>query len=643
MRHRISFILFLFFLSNLFSQQQVVLDNNVFITISNNANVVLDNANSNALLVNSTGQIISEGENNVIKWMVQNNTSNYVVPFANASFSNIPLEVNITNAGIGSNSSILFSTYETVTDKNNNYPSDVTNLNSNCQDSVGLFAIDRFWRIDAQGYSTKPTPIISFGYNNSTNELGGLNTIVESNLKAMRFNSTINSWETPQKLVGMANTNTKAVAGAIVAPIDFYKSWTLVDTSIMTIPITLNSISNTTLCQGGTVTFTPNGASSYTLLPSGSTSTTHFTITPTASVIYTITGSIGTGTAVCKNSSSNSPTVSVLVNSLPIITSSVIAVKCFGNNSGSAIALVSGSATYTWSNGSHGSFINGVSAGTYSLLVKNENGCVASHTLEVSQPNSPLSLFINANQNVLCFGQSNGFASVSANGGTPSYSYTWQPMGVLSPFASNLSVGNYTVYTSDTNGCKTNSVISITEPSEPLKLLVIDSIKAICGEANGAFLVNATGGTAFYNYQWFPVFNISAIIQNISAGSYTVLVTDANGCKDLLQLNLGCEKPIVIPQLFTPNADGKNDVFVIEGLERYPNNIVSIYNRWGNLVYSKINYQNNWDGQASKTQGNNLLPASTYFVVVEFISASLNTSGNADGIKSYSGFVELRY
>ncbi len=639
MKQILIFIFFILFRIG-FAQQQVVLTNSVFININNNAHVVLDNPNTNALQVTNTGNVISEGENNVLKWMIQSNTGNYIVPFATVSFSSIPLQVNITNAGVGSNSSILFSTYETTTDKNTSYPSDVINLNSNCRDSVGLFAIDRFWRIDAQGYSTKPTPVISFGYNPSANEIGGLNTITESNLKAMRFNSTINSWETPQKLVGIANTITKEVAGASIAPADFYKSWTLIDTTIMTIPITLNAIANATLCQGGVLTYTPNGASSYTLLPSGLTSTTHFTIMPIASVIYTITGSIGTGTAICISNSSSSPTVSVLVNSLPVITSSVVPVKCFGDNSGSAIALVPGSATYTWSNGSHGSFINGVSAGTYSLLVKNDNGCVATHTLEVSQPNSPLSLFINASQNVLCFGQSNGFATVSANGGTPSYNYTWQPLGVLNASVSNLSAGNYTVYASDVKGCKTHSIISVTEPNEPLKLLVTDSTKAICGEANGALVVNATGGTAFYNYQWFPNFNTSAIIQNISAGSYTVLVTDANGCVESLQLNLGCEKPIVIPQLFTPNADGRNDAFVIEGLERYPNNTVSIYNRWGNLVYSSTNYQNNWKGNSITTQGNNLLPASTYFVVVEFTSSSLSTTYD---IKPYSGFVELRY
>ena len=80
---------------------------------------------------------------------------------------------------------ILFSTYETVTDKNQNYPSDVTNLNSNCRDSIGLFSVDRFWRIETENYTTKPTPIISFGYDNSPNEIGGTNTIVENKLNKL--------------------------------------------------------------------------------------------------------------------------------------------------------------------------------------------------------------------------------------------------------------------------------------------------------------------------------------------------------------------------------------------------------------------------------------------------------------------------
>lgn len=266
-------------------QQQIVLDNQVYIKLTNNANVVLDNPNANAIIVGTTGNVISENENNVIKWLVENNTGNYVVPFATNSFSSIPLQLNITNPGVGTNASVLFSTYETATDKNNTYPSDVTNLNSNCRDSIGLYAVDRFWRIDAQNYTTKPTVQINFGYDNSVNETGGLNTITESNLKAMRFNNITNSWETPQKLFGIANTGLKQVNMLNVSPTDFYKTWTLVDSSIMSIPVSLSSVSNNSFCAGETTTITPSGASNYTLFPDNIISSSVFTVMPNASTV----------------------------------------------------------------------------------------------------------------------------------------------------------------------------------------------------------------------------------------------------------------------------------------------------------------------------------------------------------------------
>ncbi len=637
MKHVVCLVFILLSCNYLFAQQQVVLDNHVFISISNNANVVLDNANSNALLVNTTGNIISEGENNVLKWMLQNNTGNYVVPFATASFSSIPFQLNITTAGSGSNASILFSTYQTITDKNNNYPSDVTNLNSNCRDSVGLFAIDRFWRIDAQNYTVKPTPIISFGYDNSVNELGGANTIIESKLKAMRFNGLINSWETPQKMYGITNTVSKTINTINVNPNDFYKSWTLVDSSIMSIPITLTALNNNTFCVGGSVTITPSGATSYTLLPNNTTSASAFSVMPNASTVYTITGSIGTGSASCSSNSSNSPTVSVVVNALPVISSSVTNITCFGGNTGSVIALVSGSATYTWSNGSHGSYINGLFAGNYSLTVQDDNMCVSNYTVSVTQPTSAINVVVTNQTNVLCYGQSNGAVSVFASGGVPNYVYIWQPNSVFGSSLINLSSGNYSLQVSDANGCKTQSVITISQPVEALQSLITDSVKATCGNNNGSLFASTAGGTQQYNYLWLPVYNTSNNLQNASSGNYTLYTTDGNGCQDTLTVFLGCDLPIKVPQLFSPNADGKNDYFVIEGLENFPNNHISIYNRWGNLIYEKENYQNNWNG--SWTIGNKttkgILPAATYFIVLDFgVNASL---------KPYTGYVEIMY
>jgi gliding motility-associated-like protein len=88
---------------------------------------------------------------------------------------------------------------------------------------------------------------------------------------------------------------------------------------------------------------------------------------------------------------------------------------------------------------------------------------------------------------------------------------------------------------------------------------------------------------------------------------------------------------ITIPEAFTPNGDGFNDVFVIDGIELYPNNTISIFNRWGVLVYQETNYKNNWDGstQSKFTIGGDDLPSATYYYVFE------TKNENAEVLKGY--------
>ena len=97
-----------------------------------------------------------------------------------------------------------------------------------------------------------------------------------------------------------------------------------------------------------------------------------------------------------------------------------------------------------------------------------------------------------------------------------------------------------------------------------------------------------------------------------------------------MKTNVECADSILIPTGFSPNGDGSNDGFVILGLSKYPNNELRIFNRWGNLVYLKTNYNNEWRGE--NTNGD-ALPDGTYFVIF--------TSPDNGGV-DYSGYVDLR-
>ncbi len=92
-----------------------------------------------------------------------------------------------------------------------------------------------------------------------------------------------------------------------------------------------------------------------------------------------------------------------------------------------------------------------------------------------------------------------------------------------------------------------------------------------------------------------------------------------NRC-DTAIVNITIEKTLLLYDVFTPNGDGQNDTYVIDGIENYPDNRFIVYNRWGNIVYEKKGYMNEWDGSSNSSIaiGNKPLSAGTYFYVIEY-------------------------
>jgi gliding motility-associated-like protein len=86
-----------------------------------------------------------------------------------------------------------------------------------------------------------------------------------------------------------------------------------------------------------------------------------------------------------------------------------------------------------------------------------------------------------------------------------------------------------------------------------------------------------------------------------------------------------------MPSAVSPNGDGKNDNFLVHGLDIYPNNEIQIFNRWGDVLYKKTGYLNQWNGQ---NQSGDNLPDGTYFVILKI------NMGNTE--KTMTGFVDLR-
>ncbi|MBK8584176.1 MAG: PKD domain-containing protein [Bacteroidetes bacterium] len=204
--------------------------------------------------------------------------------------------------------------------------------------------------------------------------------------------------------------------------------------------------------------------------------------------------------------------------------------SCFGSSTGSASVVVAGgsaSYTYVWTPGnSTASSPNGLTAGNYSVVVTDANGCTTTASTTINQP-TQLSVNITPTP-ALCNGSANGSAQANVSGGTAGYSYSWFPSGGGASSALNLSAGTYTVEVTDANGCTSSSTTNVTQPAA--MNFATSSTPATCGSANGTTNVVASGGAAPYTYAWSPIGGTNASATNLTANTYTVVVTDANGC-----------------------------------------------------------------------------------------------------------------
>jgi len=211
-------------------------------------------------------------------------------------------------------------------------------------------------------------------------------------------------------------------------------------------------------------------------------------------------------------------------------------VTCFGNNDGDASANVGGGTspyTYNWSTNSTNSSVSNLSPGTYFVTVTDNNGCTTIDTIQITEPT--LLTSTTSNNDVNCNGNNDGDASVNASGGTSPYSYSWSSGGSAAT-ETGLSAGTYYVTVTDDNGCTTIDTVLISEPAG--MTVTVNSNDANCaGDNNGDATVNVSGGTSPYSYSWSSG-GTAATETGLVAGSYTITITDNNGCTDVQTLNI---------------------------------------------------------------------------------------------------------
>ena len=218
-------------------------------------------------------------------------------------------------------------------------------------------------------------------------------------------------------------------------------------------------------------------------------------------------------------------------------------------------------------------------------------------------------------------------------------SYIWyDQQGMLLNTNDKLYDGIYYVGNIEPGKCESDRV-EIDVDLSRMSLNLISKKAATCNKQDGEIIIQAVNGIGQIKYTWSntdgQILGNNAKLVGVSDGTYIVEAEDAIGCKVISSppISMTCTTP-EIPQIVTPDNDGKNDTWKINYKSSYPRVKVQIYNRWGNLVYESQPYEDDWDGKpsVSQTLGKNELPTGTYYYVID---------KQGDGTDLESGFVEL--
>lgn len=310
-------------------------------------------------------------------------------------------------------------------------------------------------------------------------------------------------------------------------------------TPIVAVISTTNAICNSSNGVASVTASGGNGPYTYTWIPTGATTTIQ---TGFASGSYTVKVKDNNGCITSQQFNVNN-------SGGPVITIySVTNVSCFGGSDGVATASVTGGSgvlTFTWLPfGGNSLVATGLTAGAYQITVTDANGCQALATtnpvitepqaLSINVPTSPVS----------CFGGSNGTATVSITGGTPSYSVAWLPSTANSTVVTNLSAGTHTVQITDSHNCIKTATYAVAQPTAPLTIAVTATAVSCFGGNNGVVASQATGGTIPYNFNWQPGNFSSQNLSGLSAGIYTVMVADNRSCTATSTVSVN-EPPLV--------------------------------------------------------------------------------------------------
>lgn len=299
--------------------------------------------------------------------------------------------------------------------------------------------------------------------------------------------------------------------------------------SINVINATIPNIStNSPICAGQNLILSTDNAVNYNWTGPNNFNSTLQNITinnanSTNSGTYSVTITDNMG---CINSNN----INVTVTPNPIVSINSNNVSCYGLSNGSATAIVSSGTSpfnYSWSNNGTNQSINNIPAGIYTITATDINNCKSSASTTISQPNSPMS-YSSVENNVSCFGGSDGFIHLTVIGGTSPYAYVWSN-GKVTQNIDNIQHGTYSFTVSDANNCTLTDSINISQPLQALNVTLSKQNILCYGQNTGNISLTTSGGTSPYIYTWSNG-STNQNLNNVAAGVYQVTVSDIYSC-----------------------------------------------------------------------------------------------------------------
>jgi gliding motility-associated-like protein len=472
---------------------------------------------------------------------------------------------------------------------------------------------------------TSSVPILSYVWTPTTGMTGPTNTNVATFTASGTYTAVITATN-GCSTNAIINVGTATVEPQLVAGTGTAQSLSCTNSLVVIAP-SFTPSANLTYSWSGPSIIGANNTSSITVNSGGSYSVI---------VTNTLTGCANTTVVIGVNGAAAVP-------NLNVTSSSTLGITCAPSTSTITLNAVTSSTnvTYQWSNGSTVQAMTTSFPGIYTVTINDlSSGCSNTATYQVNSSTSAPSLSVTSPGNLPCAG---GTATLNSSTIPANVTYTWSGPGIVngvfSPFPIVNTAGIYTVtVTNPLNGCTGTATVSVLQSS------VIANAAADVTVGPAPLTVNFTNLSSGANsYTWnlgdgTTSNSTDAANTYTDPGTYTVVLFATNGqCSDTHTLTVEVKRGLgIIPEIFTPNGDGHNDVFEIKGLDSYPKNKLNVFNRWGNPVYFAEPYNNDWDGspnQAGKT-GSGKLPSGTYYYILDL---------GDEKTAPFTGFVQLQY